>query len=444
MPNPLCFVLMPFGTKPDGHGGTIHFDAVYQEIIRPAILQSGLEPLRADEEAGGGYIHRPMFERLLLCDYAVANLTGANANVFYELGIRHAMRPFSTVLLHAEGVRLPFDLGPVQSNPYHLTASGLPAMADQDRIGLRDRLRACQTKQADSPIYQLIQDLPTPDIKRLKTDTFRERVGYGVEQKNALEKARKIIDPGERLRTLDALAQKLEPIHDTEAGIVVDLFLSYRAAEAWGRMIDLAARMSPPLSATVMIQEQLGLALNRSGRGEEAENLLLALLHRHGPSSETLGILGRVYKDRWELARSQGEKALADTLLDKAIATYLHGFECDWRDAYPGINVLTLMELRDPPDERRHALNPVVRYAVERRLVGRTADYWDHATRLELAVLGDDQPGAQAALGDAKATLPESWMPKSTVRNLRMIREARARRGKVGAWTEMIEEELLR
>ena len=58
-----------------------------------------------------------------------------------------------------------------------------------------------------------------------------------------------------------------------------------------------------------MIQEQLGLALNRAGCGDEAEEVLLGLLERRGPSSETYGILGRVYKDRWETALSQGQTA---------------------------------------------------------------------------------------------------------------------------------------
>ena len=97
MTRPLCFVLMPFGKKQDASGATVDFDAVYQKLIAPAIEDSGLEPLRADEEMTGGIIHKPMFERLILCPYAVADLTTANANVFYELGVRHAIRPYSTV-----------------------------------------------------------------------------------------------------------------------------------------------------------------------------------------------------------------------------------------------------------------------------------------------------------------------------------------------------------
>ena len=90
---PLCFVVMPFGVKPDGQGGSVDFDAVYEELLAPAIREAGLEPLRADQELVGGLIHKPMYERLILADYAVADLTTANANVFYELGVRHAVRP---------------------------------------------------------------------------------------------------------------------------------------------------------------------------------------------------------------------------------------------------------------------------------------------------------------------------------------------------------------
>src|SRR5215212_3697612 len=98
MNKPLCFVLMPFGKKTDASGNSVEFDRVYHEIIEPAIERSELESIRADEEMTGGIIHKPMFERLILCEYAVADLTTANANVFYELGVRHAVRPWSTVL----------------------------------------------------------------------------------------------------------------------------------------------------------------------------------------------------------------------------------------------------------------------------------------------------------------------------------------------------------
>src|SRR6185369_1955531 len=129
-----------------------------------------------------------------------------------------------------------------------------------------------------------------------------------------------------------------------------------------------------------MVQEQLALALNRAGRDSEAESVLESLLAGRGPSSETYGILGRVYKDRWESASRAGSAFRARGALEKAIETYLKGFEADWRDAYPGINAVTLMELREPPDPRQREILPVVTYAVKRRIASGRPDYWDFAT----------------------------------------------------------------
>ena len=202
-------------------------------------------------------------------------------------------------------------------------------------------------------------------------------------------------------------------------------------------------RMPPPLAATVMVQEQLALALNRAGRGEDAERVLTALLENRGPSSETYGILGRVYKDRWEAAARAGDRFRARSFLDKAIEAYQRGFETDWRDAYPGVNAVTLMELKEPPDPQRERLLPVVRYAVERRIAARKPDYWDYATLLEHAVLAEDEVEASRALGDALAASREIWERETTARNLGLIREARERRQRKSDWIKEIETALL-
>jgi MAP3K TRAFs-binding domain len=438
MARPLCFVLMPFGRKPDAAGRTVDFDRVYQELIAPAIAQADMEPLRADEEMTGGIIHKPMFERLILCEYAVADLTTANANVFYELGLRHAVRKWSTVLIFAEGgSQLPFDVAPLRALPYKLTPAGTPDVVELARRAVADRLKQARQAHADSPVFQLVDGFP--DIQRLKTDVFRERVRYSQQIKDQLAIARK--------QGSDAVRQVEEAVGsvaDAESGVVVDLFLSYRAVQAWGAMIALVDRMAPPLAATVLVREQLALALNRAGRGDEAERVLTTLIEERGASSETYGILGRVYKDRWDAAVKAGETFLARGLLDKAITAYLKGFETDWRDAYPGVNAVSLMELKEPPDPRRAALVPVVRYAVERRIAAGKPDYWDHATLVELSVIGKDEDAAAQALADALACVRESWEPETTARNLRLIRETRARRQEPVTWIEEIERALLR
>jgi len=434
---PLCFVLMPFGKKPVSSGLVVDFDAVYADLIAPGIEAAGLESLRADQELTGGIIHKPMFERLILCEFAVADLTAANANVFYELGVRHAVRPASTLLVFAEGTgQLPFDVALLRALPYKLGADGRPADVDAARAALAARLNAARELATDSPIHQLVEGFP--DIQRLKTDVFRDRVNYRDTIKRRLTDARKA--GADAVRAVEA---SLGDIAVEEAGVVVDLFLSYRAVKAWDNMIGLVSRMSPPLAQSVLVQEQLGLALNRAGKGDAAERVLLDVIARQGPSSDTYGILGRVYKDRWEAAQKAGNALLARGLLAKTIDAYLTGYESDWRDAYPGVNACTLMEISDPPDPRRHALLPVVAYAVARRLATGKPDFWDHATRLELAVLGLQQAEAEAALGNALASVREKWEPESTARNLRLIRDARERRGEPVPWALAIEQALL-
>lgn len=439
MIRPLCFVLMPFGQKPDAAGAIINFDSVYEDLIAPAIEGADLQPIRADEEMTGGIIHKPMFERLMLCEYAVADLTTANANVFYELGVRHAVRPWSTVLIFAEGSRLPFDVAYLRAVPYRLSPDGKPTDVGTVKSDLTRRLVEAKNAVTDSPLYTFDLIKSVPMIDHAKTDVFREQVQYSMDMKQQLAEARK-----RGLTELKKIEQELGEIKNVEGGVVIDLFLSYRSVKAWGEMIDLVKKMSHPLAATIMVQEQLALALNRAGKGEEAERVLLELINKRGPSSETYGILGRVYKDRWEAALKSGEKVLARGLLDKAIDAYLKGFEADWRDAYPGVNAVTLMELKEPPDARREQLIPVVAYAVQRRIAAGKPDYWDYATLLELAVLAKDEEKAMKVLSDALATIREVWEPETTARNLRLIRKARERRQEMIPWAKELEEELNR
>lgn len=441
MPNDLCFVLMPFGKKPDVSGTLVDFDAVYQQLIAPAIRAAGLDAVRADEEMTGGMIHKPMFERLIFCKFAVADLTTANANVFYELGLRHAVRPWSTVLIFSKGgSQLPFDVAPLRAMPYSLGPDGAPAGLPAASDALAERLSAARVAAAkeapaDSPIYQLVDGYP--DIDHTRTDVFRDRVEYSARQKQQLREAR--AQGAEALRAAD---REMGDLANVESGVVIDLFLSYRAVKAWEDMIGLVERMPEPLARTIMVQEQLGLALNRAGKGEAAERVLRQLIESRGPSSETYGLLGRVYKDRWEAAAQAAKAAQARGLLDRAIDAYLQGFEADWRDAYPGINAVTLMEVREPPDPRRLDLLPIVAYAVERKIAAGKPDYWDFATRLELAALGKDEEKGMRALGDALACVREEWEPETTVRNLRLVREARQRRGDELPWAAEAEAEL--
>ncbi|MBX5137716.1 DUF4071 domain-containing protein [Rhizobium lentis] len=437
---PLCFVLMPFGIKSAGGDKPINFDAVYNDFIKPAVEEAGLEPIRADEEQAGGIIHKPMFERLVLCEYAIADLTTANANVFYELGVRHAAKPRTTVLLFAEGQgRLPFDVAPLRAMPYSIGEKGGPTNKKEAIKGLVAKLKAARKNvDKDSPLFQLIDEYPEIKLAHEKTDVFREQVAYAEELKAKLRKARK--------HGRDAIYEvelSLGELDDEEAGVIVDLFLSYRSVEAWPDMIRMFDRIDLALRATILLREQYAFALNRNGDGDLAESVLLELIDQRGPSSETYGLLGRVYKDRWDAAKAENKEAKAKGYLKKAIEAYLKGFEADWRDAYPGINALTLMHVADPTDVRITQLRAVVEYAVKRKIANGAADYWDHATLLELAVLGKDQAVSNAQLAELLPHVREVWEPKTTAKNLGFIMDALPGDALDRIWIKEIIEQLL-
>ena len=288
------------------------------------------------------------------------------------------------------------------------------ASLQRDLARRLEELKTLSTQDAatDSPVFQLLEDYSPPNIARLKTDVFREQTRYEANVKRQL----------------------------AEAGVLVDLFLSYRAVADHQGMIDLYDKMPVVLRNAVMICEQLSFALNRIGRREQATQVLETVLSEQGPSSETCGLLGRIYKDRWVEAKNRGEDFLGEGYLDQAIDMYRKGYEADIRDAYPGINAVTLLEIKG--DEQsltlKNELLPVVRFAVRRRLESTRPDYWDHATLLELAVLSNDRSAARKSLSDALSRVREVWEPKTTANNLRLIQESRATRGETDDWLEQV------
>jgi len=450
---PLCFVLMPFGSKPDPTGRAhIDFDRIYTEAIKPAIEDAAMEPLRADEEKTGGIIHKPMFERLLLCEYAVADLTTANANVFYELGVRHTARPSTTQAIFAIRQPTPFDVNFLRALPYELGPNN--CFGDQQGQALRQALAkrlkdlrqlALEGDPIDSPLFQLLGEWK-PDLSHLKTDIFRDQVKIGETHKTAMQQAR--FQGGTNgLETLRQLhRQHLNPLDAQETGVIIDLMLSYRALRGWTEMIELYQAMPETLKRQTLVREQLAFALNRRASAESrpedrqrALQLLETLEGEHGSDSETCGLIGRIYKDLWDEARDSNPR-IARAYLKKAVEAYIHGFESDWRDPYPGINAVTLLDIQGDrkSKKQRDTLVPVVRFAVEQRLRGKAPDYWDHASMLELAVLQSDPEQAEEHLDDALVAIREPWEPATTARNLELIREARIKREENIDWLDEI------
>jgi hypothetical protein len=111
MTQKLCFTIMGFGKKTDfSTGRNYDLDKTYINIIKPAVESSGYTSIRADEILDAGLIDKSMYALLVKADLVIADITTLNPNALYELGIRHASRPNSTIILKDKDGKIPFDL----------------------------------------------------------------------------------------------------------------------------------------------------------------------------------------------------------------------------------------------------------------------------------------------------------------------------------------------
>jgi len=424
-----CFVDMPFGRKTDPKSGVeIDFDRIYQEGIEPAVTAAGLQCIRGDREDSGGIILTAMFARLLMAEFVIADLTSANPNVFYELGVRHAARPYTTIPIFATIGAPPFDVGMVRAIPYELSQGKLTAVAAQSlRQALIARIRAALASPVaqDSPLFQLFDGFPGITMSHELTDVFRDRVAYSEDFRRKLAAARSLEPAEEARRALREIESILGDITTAERGVVIDLLLSYRAVEDMDAMIALIERMAGEVRDAALTRQQWAFALNRRNRPgdrDDAIAILEQLRREQGDSAETLGILGRIYKDRY---RAAGQPEAA-AWLDEAIASYTRGFEVEPLDFYPGVNALTLLLLKagDEAEGEIRRLAPLVTFAAVRRGGEKSNDYWTVATMLELACLNRDAAMAQRCLPRALMLAQkagEPWMLKTTADNLALM-----------------------
>jgi len=117
----LCFVIMPFGEK---------LQPIYEDSIRPTVEAVGLRCERADEARGTTLITWDIWERINRSRFLVADLTDLNANVFYELGLAHALSK-EVVLITQSMEFVPFDLKALRCICYDMTRRGTERLEQQ-------------------------------------------------------------------------------------------------------------------------------------------------------------------------------------------------------------------------------------------------------------------------------------------------------------------------
>src|SRR2546423_6840902 len=153
-----AFIVRPFGIKND-----INFDEVERLLLAPALKEVGAEGGTTIDIVESGNIRVDMFRRLLTADLVVADLSIHNANVFYELGIRHALRDHGTFMLRCDADKFPFDL---QTDRYFVykkedPGASLPALVEALRRTNEEMEKDAAAK--DSPVFASLPNLSEPD-----------------------------------------------------------------------------------------------------------------------------------------------------------------------------------------------------------------------------------------------------------------------------------------
>lgn len=156
-----CFVIMPIGS---GESFEVYLNR-YENIIKPAIegVKKGEErifrSIRADFISESGSITRSVIEHIYRSDAVVADLTDLNPNVFYELGVRHALRK-GTILVALSGTKIPFDLGDLKVVFYKDRVGGELQAIPQIQLFLKKILKNTPN---DSPIFTTLPELSKED-----------------------------------------------------------------------------------------------------------------------------------------------------------------------------------------------------------------------------------------------------------------------------------------
>lgn len=427
---PHAFVVMPFGDKAGPDGSTIHFNEIYKELIRPALVGAGLEPFRADEEEGAGDIRPDMFQELLLADLVVADISIDNPNVWYELGVRHALRARGVVLICGGKVNTAFDLIPERKLRYGLSEGAPdPATLADDCRKLSTMVR--ETMQSwhghkDSPVYNLLPYLQEPDWTSLRVGDVREFWERHQAWESRIERARRAAHLGDMmLLAEEAPVAAFRAKGWFAAGKALRRAGCFRIAlESLDQCLDIEPDNLKALQEKGICLERLALAGTQGFTLDQAREHFRDVLKRFPSDAETASLAGRVEKDAWIAAwRGDGAHTLEQMCADAsdeverlrlAIEHYLNGFRSNPSHYYSGINALTLLHLArhlnndSSNDHTMEAMGGALRFAAECETKAEDL-YWALATLGDLEVLVGSEETTRRAYRKAIAKNDADW-----------------------------------
>lgn len=311
---PICFVIMGFGKKSDpSTGKTYDLNQTYKNIIRPAVKKAGYECVRADEIKDSGLIDKSMYALLMQADLVIADITTYNPNAIYELGIRHAVRPFSTIIIKEKEGKIPFDLDHNRMFMYSHLGEDIGAdeakRCQKELVILIDKIS--KSKAIDSPLYEFINDINPPKLPKKEYLLIIEELAE--QEKHIFAIVEKATSSMEKSDFKDASKywEKANNLVPNEPYFIQQWTLcKYKSKD--------------PSEQTALID-----ALN-----------IIEELEPDGPTNdpETLGITGAIYKQLWKLNKDL-------EALERAIEYYGKCFKIR-EDYYTGENYALCLNLK--------------------------------------------------------------------------------------------------
>lgn len=163
----VCFIISPIGQK--GTDTYSQFLDVYNYVIKPAIDNSGykIRPIRADEISRAGSFIKDILENIYTSFIVIADLSGQNPNVFYELGVRHSLSP-RTILIAQSLEHIPSDLREYRTIVYDTTARGAAEFAERLKAFLQEIFK--NPDRPDNPVLDRVSPMIENRIANLQQE----------------------------------------------------------------------------------------------------------------------------------------------------------------------------------------------------------------------------------------------------------------------------------
>ena len=335
------FIVRPFGTK-----SGIDFDRIETDLIRPAIEQAGLTGGTTGQFIQQGNIRTDMFEQLLTADLVIADISIHNANVFYELGIRHALRDKRTFLIKSKSDKT--TQGTDTEVPFDLKTDRYLSYDPKDPSGAVEIFAAAlkltlDSQHEDSPVYQLLPALKPADPNTVLVVPldFREEVERVEAAKNCGD--------------LQLLAAEVDGFIWRVAGLRMIGQAQFRLKDWPGAKVTWSAVREYD-DMDVEANTLLGTIFQRLGDLVSSDQAVERALENReigaAARAEIRALMGRNAKNQWEQSwanlsdeAAAQKAALTSPYLEKSFELYRAGFIEDRNHFYSGLNALAMVTM---------------------------------------------------------------------------------------------------